>query len=714
MFKFFKLIFLSIVCIFVMCGALLFGFTDQIVSLVAPKNMEDALVPDAASQIFDAKGRLIYTTLSVERRIPVTFDKINKNMQNAIIAIEDNRFYSHPGIDVRGTTRALISTLSGREVQGGSTITQQLAKNAFTNHERTLTRKIKEAFYSLALEEKYTKQEILCMYLNQIYFGQGAYGLESASRYYFNKSCPNLTLAQAACLAAIPKSPNYFNPFANPKESKQRQELVLDQMVKYGYISQVEADAAKKEDLQLASWNQKKGATPDSYFYDMIVQEVIELFGSDALYKDGLKIYTTLDMDMQEAAVNSLKHLNNYASYVDGKGLTQPQVALAAVEPATGQIKAMIGGRGQDKYNRAYLSARQPGSSFKPFVYVTAMQNGFTPASVIEDKAENFGGGWSPHNSDGQEHGKVSVRTALVRSLNIPTVKIARAVGVEKIVANAESMGITTLVNNGTYNDANLAMSLGGLTKGVNPLEMAAAYAVFANNGTYVKPYAISKILDRDGKLKYEHKTSKRDAIKAREAYLVTNMLQDVLIRGTGAGGGIGRPAAGKTGTTDGYIDAWFVGYTPNLSTAVWVGDDNNKFIQRMYGSGAPLDIWQSFMINALKNSPAPGFTNPGVDVPNEPEIIQDGMTKLLDKNGKPVTDSNGKTIYIKEGTVPVYGADGKPTFDANGKPVVQEKKPDSKNSLAKKISGNKKSLKERIKEATGKPVISNKPVKQN
>ncbi len=714
MFKALKLIVLSIVCVFIIFGALLFGFTDQIASLIAPKNMEDALIPNAASQILDANGELICTTQSVEKRIPVTFDKINKHMKNAIIAIEDNRFYSHPGIDIRGTSRALVSTLSGREVQGGSTITQQLAKNAFTNHERTITRKIKEAFYSLALESRYTKDEILCMYLNQIYFGQGAYGLESASRYYFNKSCQDLTLAQAASLAAIPKSPNYFNPFANPKESKQRQELVLDQMAKYGFISQADADTAKKADLQLASINQKQDSSPDVYFYDMIVQEVLELFGSDALYKDGLKIHTTLDLGMQRAAKNALKHLDNYASYKDGKGLTQPQVALAAVEPATGKIRAMIGGRGQDKYNRAYLSARQPGSSFKPFVYLTAMQNGFTPASIVEDKAENFGGGWTPHNSDGQERGKVSVRTALVKSLNIPTVKIARAVGVEKIVANAENMGITTLVNNGTYNDANLAMSLGGLTKGVNPLEMAAAYAVFANNGTYVKPYAISKIVDRDGKLIYEHKAFKRDAVKPRDAYLVTNMLQDVLVWGTGGGGGIGRPAAGKTGTTDGYIDAWFVGYTPNLSTAVWVGDDNNKFIQRMYGSGAPLDIWQSFMINALRNSPAPSFVNPGVEIPKEPEIIPEGMTKLLDKNGKPVVDSKGKPIYIKEGTVPVYGADGKPTLDANGKPVVQEAKSTSKGSLIKKIFGSKKSLKERIKEANGKPVVSNKPVKQN
>ena len=666
--------------------ALLFGFRDQIISVFAPANMDQALIPDAASQFYDCKGNAIYTTLSIERRIPITIDKIPKNVQNAFIAIEDNRFYDHAGIDPRGTGRAVVSTLSGREVQGGSTITQQLAKNAFTNQERTITRKIKEAFLALALESKYTKQEILCMYLNRIYFGQGAYGIEAASKYYFNKSTSQLTLAQGASLAAIPKSPNYFNPFANPKDSKARQELVLDQMVKYGFITQAQAAAAKKEDLGLAKSHEKIDASPTSYFYDMIIQQVIDEFGADALYKDGLKIYTTIDMDMQNAAVNSLKLLNNYASYKDGKGLTQPQVALVSVVPQTGEIRAIIGGRGQDKFNRAYLGMRQPGSSFKPFVYATAMSNGFTPASVIEDKAEDFGAGWKPHNSDGQEHGKVSARTALVRSLNIPTVKIARDVGPEKIVATAENMGITTLVDKGKYSDVNLAMALGGLSNGVKPIEMAAAYAVFANNGMYVKPFAITKIVDREGKVIYEHKTSKREALKPKDAYLVTNMLQDVLTRGTGAGGGIGRPAAGKTGTTDNYIDAWFVGFTPDLATAVWVGDDNNKFIQRMYGSGAPLDIWQNFMINAHRAIPVHSFTNPGVTVPADPTIVQDG---------KPILDANGK---------PILGKDGKPLIA----PTKES---------GTKITGNKKSLKDRIKEAAGKvttkkPVVSNKPTK--
>lgn len=667
MLKTLKFICLCVVCVFVMFAALIFGFKDHIISQLAPANMDEVLIPDAASQFYDAKGNVIYTTQSVERRIPITMDKIPKHVQDAFISIEDNRFYEHSGIDVRGTTRAIISTLSGREVQGGSTITQQLAKNAFLTQERTITRKVKEAFLSMALESKYTKEEILCMYLNHIYFGNGAYGLESASWYYFNKPTKDLTIAQAASLAAIPKSPNYYNPFGNnPKDTKARKELVLDQMLKYGYIKESERDAAKAEDLHLATSNKNKGASPTNYFYDMIIQQVIELLGADALYKEGLKIYTTLDMDMQANAVNAMAILDKqYAGYnTSGKKL---EVALVAVEPQTGAIKAMLGGRGEDKFNRAYLANRQPGSAFKPFVYATAMANGFTPASVVEDKGEDFGGGWKPRNSDWNERGKVSVRYALVKSLNIPTVKIARAVGPEKIITTAENMGITTLVDNGKYNDTNLAMSLGGLTKGVNPIEMAGAYAVFANNGVYVKPYSISKILDRNGNELYEHKATKRDAIRAKDAYLVTNMLQDVLVWGTGGGGGIGRPAAGKTGTTDSSVDAWFVGYTPNLSTAVWVGYDNNTSMGRMYGSGAPLDIWQDFMGNAHKSIPVSYFKNPGVTVPPEPVIKQDPKD---DKDKKGDKATTGKA--------------------------------DDKKSTNTTISS-KKSLKDRIKEMAGK-----------
>lgn len=649
--------------------------------------MDETLIPDAASQFYDINGNAVYTTLSEERRIPVTIDKIPKHTQQAFIAIEDNRFYEHSGIDYRGTLRALVSTLSGSEVQGGSTITQQLAKNAFLTQERSIIRKIKEAFIAKELEHKYTKDEILTMYLNQIYFGQGAYGIESASLYYFGKHVQDLDIAESATLAAIPKSPNYFNPFENPKESKGRQELVIDQMIKYGFISEAAGDAAKAEKLNLMTSN-NQSADPRSYFFDMIIQKVIDEVGADALYKGGLKIYTTLDTDMQKAAEEAMRHLPNY--YSDGSGLTQPQVALVAVDPKTGYVKAMVGGRGQDKFNRATLAVRQPGSSFKPFVYLTAMQNGFTPASIIEDKEEEFSPGWKPQNSDLKWHGKVSLRTALTRSLNVPTIKLAREVGVDKIISNAEKMGISTLVDSGTYSDANLAMALGGLSKGVSPVEMAAAYAVLADNGTYHKPISLLKIVDRDGKVLYEQESTSKKVIDSKAAYLTVNMMEDVFTRGTAGGMGIGRPAAGKTGTTDTYIDAWFVGFTPDLCAAVWVGDDNNKPMNYMYGSGAPLSIWHDFMIQALASTPRSSFINPGVAVPAEPEIKQDD-DKDKDKDKDKKDAKAGKK---------------------QDKQTESKSEPDQPATVSTQPAA-KKSMKERVKDILGEPAtVSNKPTR--
>ncbi len=682
MLKALKFLVICVICLMIMGASVLYGFS----SLFAPPNMDETLIPDAASQFYDINGNVIYTTLSEERRIPVNIDKIPKHVQKAFIAIEDNRFYEHGGIDYRGTARALVSTLSGREVQGGSTITQQLAKNAFLTQERSIIRKIKEAFIAKELEHKYTKDEILSMYLNRIYFGQGAYGIESASMYYFDKHVQNLDIAEAATLAAIPKSPNYYNPFENPQESKKRQELVIDQMVKYGFITADQAAQAKAKKMVYSTSHKAKN-DPRGYFFDMISQKVIEEVGADALYKGGLKIYTTLDMDMQKAAEKAIRHLPSY--YTDGKKLTQPQMALAAVDPKTGYVKAMIGGRGQDKFNRATLAVRQPGSAFKPFVYLTAMQNGFTPASIIEDKEEEFAKGWKPQNSDMQWHGKVSLRTALKRSFNVPTIKLAREVGVDKIVANAEKMGISTLVDSGAYSDVNLAMALGGLSKGVNPLEMASAYGVLATNGLYSKPMALLKIVDRDGKVLYQAKSQTKRVIDAASAYLTTNMLEDVLVSGTAGGMGIGRPAAGKTGTTDTYIDAWFVGYTPDLSTAVWVGDDNNKPMQRMYGSGAPLSIWHEFMVNALASTPRTGFSNPGVTIPAEPEIKQDEEDKDKDKDDKDAKVDDKK--------------------DAQAKEKNEAKTP----SVGNKPATQKKSMKARISEIIGKPTVSNQPTKK-
>lgn len=614
---------------------------------VADSVLEEGLVPDAVSQFYDNDNKVIYTTASAEHRLPVKFDKIPKTVREAFISIEDNRFYEHGGIDYRGTLRALFSNLFGQEVQGGSTITQQLAKNAFLSQERTISRKIKEAFLAKQLEDKYTKDEILTMYLNQIYFGEGSYGVESAALTYFGKHVQDLTLAEAASLAAIPKSPNYYDPMENPKANKERRDLVLDQMVKYGHITEAEAAKAKAEEVKVQTASSiRKKRDLRSYFFDYVTELVIDKFGADVLYKGGLKIYTTLDSSMQQYAEDSLKYLPDIFTD-DPDHLTQPQAGLVAIDPNTGYIKAMIGGRGQDKFNRAVLAQRQPGSAFKAFVYLTAMDQGMTAATTVEDSPLQRGS-WAPQNSGGGYHGTVSLRTALAKSYNIPAVKVALKVGTDNVIKMAKAAGITTLVEEGNYTDNNPAMALGGLTKGVTPLDMANAYATIANNGIYHKPTAILKIVDRNGKVIYEHKDEAKQVISAKAAYQTTDMLKDVLISGTAAGSGLGRPAAGKTGTTDSYKDAWFVGYTPNLSCAVWIGDDRSRSMGVMYGSMAPLDMWRYFMSHAVQELPYADFTRPsgavtpqGMDKDKEKDEDKDkAKDKDKDKDKKDTKSS--------------------------------------------------------------------------
>ena len=639
---------------------------------ISDSAMEEGLVPDAVSQFYDNENKIIFTTASAEHRLPVKMDKIPKHVRAAFVSIEDNRFYEHNGIDYRGTFRALVSNIMGQEVQGGSTITQQLAKNAFLTQERTIQRKIKEAFLARQMENKYTKDEILNMYLNQIYFGEGAYGVESASLTYFGKHVQDIDLAEAATLAAIPKSPNYYDPMENPKANKERRDIVLDQMVKYGHITQADAEKAKGEEVKIRE-DENRGKQKDlrSYFFDYVSQLVMDKFGADALFKGGLKIYTTLDSSMQAKAEHAIRYLPDLWTD-DPDHLTQPQAGLVALDPTNGYIKAMIGGRGQDKFNRAVLAQRQPGSSFKAFVYLTAMDNGLNAATLVDDKPLRIGG-WQPQNSSGSFHGTVTLRTALSRSYNIPAIRVALRVGTDKVMQMAKACGISSLVEDGPYTDNNPAMALGGLTKGVSPLEMASAYGTIANNGVFNQPVAIIKIVDRNGKVIFEHKHSPKQVVSAKAAYQTTDMLKDVLISGTAGGSGLGRPAAGKTGTTDYSKDAWFVGYTPNLSCAVWVGDDRNRSMGAMYGSGAPLSIWHDFMTNAVQEIPAVDFVRPsGAVTPVGKDIDNKDENKDKDKDKEEETKLKNDPLAKPPKIL-------KPNSNKPNKPVVSNR-PEKKN----------------------------------
>lgn len=567
--------------------------------------------PAVSSQVFDSHGQLITTLHSDQNRLPIDINKVPQNLQNAFIAAEDNRFYEHIGIDPIGIFRAIFANLTNRGIaQGGSTITQQLAKNAFLSQEQTLKRKIQEAMLALEIEHKYSKKEILEMYMNQIYFGQGAYGIQTAAKTYFNKDVNELTLTQCAMLAGLPKSPNYYSPFNNLNEAKKRKNVVLDQMVKYGYVSAAEAEDAKNQDLGLSKSHQSKEADEYASFIDYVSQQVAKKYGDDALYKEGLKIYTTMDVDKQHAAVRAMRNLPN--NYTDENGLTQPQAAIVSIDPKTGHILAMVGGRGQDSFNRASMAVRQPGSAFKPFVYLTALQHDMTPDTTMNDQPVTYGS-WSPKNAGGSYSGTMTLSDALAHSVNTIAVQLADQVGTKNIIANAKKMGITTL----DAKDDNLAMALGGLTKGVTPLEMASAYGTFANKGVHVKPTAIVKILDRNGNVLEDASTLEKEETKTRvmserEAYEMTTMLEGVIDHGTGTAAAIGRPAAGKTGTTDDNKDAWFVGYTPDIVTAVWIGDDTGSHsLGEIYGGTIPAEIWKDYMSSATSDESGGDFSAP-------------------------------------------------------------------------------------------------------
>lgn len=622
-------------------------------SMNTKPDLANDILPPASSQIYDINGNEIANVHAAENRRPVKIEQVPKDLQNAFVAVEDNRFYEHSGVDPRGIMRALYANIRGRGVsEGGSTITQQLAKNAYLTQDRTITRKIQEVFLALQLERQYTKQEILEMYLNQIYFGQGAYGVQAAAQTYFGKDVDKLTLNECAMLAGIPKSPNYYSPANNMQAAQARKAVVLDQMAKYGYIANSQAQKTKQEQLTLVKPVAKEKDNTAAYFIDYVTQTLIDKYGADAVYKEGLKIYTTLDRDMQKAAEAAVKKLPTYRT--DGNGVQQPQAAIVAIDPHNGYIKAMVGGRGTDQFNRATMAVRQPGSAFKPFVFAAALEEHFTPNTVINDSPIDIGG-WRPQNDSGSFSGKVTMREVAQHSINVPTVKIAQKIGIDKPIYYAQAMGISTFVLDGAQNDKQLATALGGMTKGVTPLEITSAYGTFANKGVHVEPVVIVKVLDRNGKVLEQSEPKQNSVISANSAAELTDMLQTVIKNGTGRKADIGRPAAGKTGTTSNYHDAWFVGYTPDLVAGVWMGNDDNTPMHGVMGGQLPAEIWKAFMQKALAQTPAKNFdgssaASKGDRVYELDDDKKSGIkakdnnkkdnTKLTDKNAKAGSDN--------------------------------------------------------------------------
>ncbi len=564
------------------------------------------------SKIFDSDGNLITNLYVEQNRINVPLDRISPNIQRAVIATEDQRFYEHEGVDWKAISRALFADIeSGKIVEGGSTLTQQFVKNTFVTPEQTFNRKIKEAALAYQIEKQYSKKEILTGYLNTIFFGQSSYGVETASQTYFGKSAADLNLPESALLAGMIRSPNIYSPYTNPDKAKRRRDLVIDLMLKQKKINAAEANTAKETPVQVVPIQANQSKYP--YFVDYVKEQIMNdpKFGAtntqraNTLYRGGLRIYTTIDPRMQaiaeDVAWNTLNRPDDPAS------------SLVAIEPKTGYIKAMVGGHDyqKQKFNLAVQSRRQPGSSFKPFVLATAIEEGIPVDKTYNSSGATFkvpGGTWKVGS---HSMGKISLRKATAFSVNGVFARLILEIGAEKVVSVAHKLGITSQIN------AYPAIALGGLNKGVSPLEMASAYSTFANNGLHAQPTSITKITDANGKILKENIPEAEAAIDPVTAYLVDSVLADVIKYGTGRSAGIGRPAAGKTGTTEHYSDAWFVGFTPELSTAVWVGYPQsrrhmtNVHGRTVFGGTFPAEIWQKFMVRALKNIPATNFERP-------------------------------------------------------------------------------------------------------
>lgn len=584
--------------------------------LIALTPLPEPQVP-LASRFLNQNGQT-FATMFVENRRVIPFSEMPVSLRSAIVAIEDDRFYAHRGFNFRSLARAFAKNLiAGRIVEGGSTITQQLAKNLYLTQKRTITRKIREAILTIKLELRFSKQEILKMYLNTIYFGTGTYGVEVASQTYFGKRARDLTLSESALLAGLPRGPEIFSPFKNPDRARDRRDTVLNRMAELGFITSAQVAEAKSAPLGvIAPTSSGAGVAP--YFVDLVVKEIGEEHPDIArdLARGGYEIVTTIDVNMQRAAERAFAQGIPPGS-PDSKGIPQPQGALVAIDPGNGFIKAVVGGResATNRFNRAVQAKRQPGSAFKPFLYTALLSEPyeFTAASMQVCEPVSFPGGAPGETYKPRDYGEpnyhyrpLSVREAIKVSDNVVAVRWMAAIGPKRVIDFAKKMGI------GSPLAPNLSLALG--TSEVSPLELTAAYAPLANGGYRVEPIAVLKITDRFGSVIAQRAPRREKVIDEKVAFIVTDMMKEVVRPGgTGARvlGVFDRPAAGKTGTTNEYRDAWFIGFTPDLVTTVWIGNDDPRKPVGAPGGRVSAPIWASFMAEALANAPVRDFAQP-------------------------------------------------------------------------------------------------------
>ncbi|MHB2025296.1 MAG: penicillin-binding protein 1A [Elusimicrobiota bacterium] len=647
---FYKLFFLAVALALIVSSAL-----HKLLNGLPDIDKLQNYVPPLTSYVYDKSGAVI-SEFSIQRRALLPLDKIPADLQNAVIATEDDRFYSHWGISPRGMLRAAVAdVLSGHFRQGGSTLTQQVSKQIFLTPKKTLARKIREVLLAVEMERNFSKQEILQIYLNQVYFGEGAYGVESAARIYFGKDIARLTLDECALLAGLIQSPQGNSPFLHPNRARMRRGLVLERMRAEGMITPQEEALAQNEPLPTEKPAGFSAQAP--YFVEYIRQKMERKYVFEALWRGGLKIYTTLDLGLQNAAedtmekrlsefdAQALKRWQEKISQGRMSGVetsTQPpaevQGAFIALDVKSGAVRAMVGGRKNSIFNRVLQARRQPGSTFKAFVWTAALESGMTAASLVDDSPLSYyydGRDWRllegatdqlavelatasfaqnpdfkiwvPTDFDNKYMGLITLRTAISESRNVASVRLIEKVGPPLVVEIAHKVGIAS------YLDPVLSLGLGSSV--VSPLEMANAFETFANGGIHETPYTIERVEAHDGTILETHLPSEQEAISPQLAYLVTDMLRAVVQSGTGRyARALHRPTAGKTGTTNENRDLWFVGYTPDLAAAAWMGYDDFSSLgksTRWTGGSTVLPWWTEIMTQALKDHPKRDFTVP-------------------------------------------------------------------------------------------------------
>lgn len=582
----------------------LVAFKVYLSSLPPIKNL-DGFKPNIVTQFYSADGEIIKTfTAYTYRKIDI--QDVPEDFIHALIATEDKNFYKHEGYDLTGLVRSTIQNIiAGRVVQGASTITQQLARILFLSNERTFDRKIRELVVAARIEKSISKDKILEMYVNNVYLGSGAYGVEAAAQTYFNKHLSQLSLPELALIAGLPQAPSVYSPFNNMDLAIQRRNQVLTRMYKTRYITKEQYENAKAAKVKLTGVPRFYTTNKAPYFCDYVLKELEKLgFDETDISQGGYKVTTTLDYKTQDAVNNAiLKNLRNY-------GLTKPnqQAAVFTFSPIDGRILAYAGGKDYTYSQFDRVQAIRPsGSAFKPFVYAAAMEKGITPNDMIEDAPIKIGD-WAPRNYASKYRGKIPVYSALMVSSNVCAVRLIQEVGIRAVIQVARTLGISTPL------EYDYTIALG--SNGVKLFELTRAYGAFANGGYVVQPYAIEKIETSHGKVVYRApKTRISRQISLKTAAEMTAMMKTVIERGTGAAAKIGKPAAGKTGTTDDYKDASFVGYTPNVVTGVWVGNDDNSDMRSIQGGTVPALIWRDVMKVATEPYGNTDFNYPEIEL---------------------------------------------------------------------------------------------------